>query len=963
MNWRIETFTRPEFTDAAAHAVMGDIHQLGIDTVEAVQAIRVFLIEGDLDKTAVERIARELLADPVTEEYHVGRMAPPPGLAQATLIEVYLKPGVTDPVATSALLGIRDMGLEAQSVRTARKYLLLGTLSDKQKQLIAQKVMGNDCIEIVRINSEEDPPSARVSPYKPDVVRLPIRELDDEGLLGLSKKRDLFLNVTEMRTIQNYYRDLGREPTDIELEMLAQTWSEHCVHKTFRGKLEVTTRHGDGREETEVIDNLLKSTVARATKELNKPWCISVFVDNAGVVEFDETYGVCFKVETHNHPSAIEPYGGAATGIGGCIRDPMGTGLGAKPIANTDVFCFARPDMKFEDLPAGVLHPRRIMKGVVGGVRDYGNRMGIPTINGAVLFDDRYLGNPLVYCGNIGLIPRDKCFGKARAGDLIMMVGGRIGRDGIHGATFSSGEMTHEHETVFSHAVQIGNAIMEKKMLDTLLQARDEGLYAAITDCGAGGLSSAVGEMGEELGAVVDLEKAPLKYDGLNYTEIWISEAQERMVIAVPPENLERISAIFAAEDVEATVIGHFGNEGKLLLRYAGQTVGEVDMKFLHDGLPKYTRKALWEPKKLTEPDPVAKSDYTADLKAILSSYNVASKEWVVRQYDHEVQGGSAIKPLVGVVNDGPGDASVIRPVLGSERGVAIGCGICPQYSDIDPYWMALAAIDEAVRNVVAVGGDPERISLLDNFCWGNCDKPDRLAGLVRAAKGCYDGAMAFGAPFISGKDSLNNEFRTETGETINIPGTLLISAMTLVEDVNRCVTMDAKAAGNLLFVVGETRNELGGSEYYKLRGELGANVPKVDLKTAPQVVAALAAAIKGGLIAACHDCSEGGLAVALAEMAFAGGLGMDIDLSALPCGKDVTSVEQKLFSESTTRFIVEVRPEHFGVFAAEMKNVRFGQMGKVTDTGLLVIKDNKQTVIRGDIAELKEAWQAPLRW
>ncbi|MBN2211139.1 MAG: phosphoribosylformylglycinamidine synthase subunit PurL [Sedimentisphaerales bacterium] len=963
MNWRIETFTRPEFTDAAANAVAGDIRQLGIDAVEAVQAIRVFLIEGDLDKAAVERIARELLADPVTEDYHVGRMAAPPGLAQATLMEVYLKPGVTDPVASSALLGIRDMGLTAQSVRTARKYLLLGTLNNKQKELIAQKVMGNDCIEEVRINSEEDPPSARVSPYKLNLAHLPLRELDEEGLARLSKQRDLFLNVTEMRTIQNYYRELGREPTDVELEMLAQTWSEHCVHKTFRGVIEVTTRHSDGREETEVIDNLLKSTVARATKELNKPWCISVFVDNAGVVEFDDEYGVCFKVETHNHPSAIEPYGGAATGIGGCIRDPMGTGLGAKPIANTDIFCFARPDMKFEELPAGVLHPRRVMKGVVSGVRDYGNRMGIPTINGAVVFDDRYLGNPLVYCGNVGLIPKNKCFGKPRPNDLIMMVGGRIGRDGIHGATFSSGEMTHEHETVFSHAVQIGNAIMEKKMLDTLLQARDEGLYVAITDCGAGGLSSAVGEMGEELGAVVDLEKAPLKYDGLNYTEIWISEAQERMVIAVGPENLEKINAIFAAEDVEATVIGHFGNNGKLLLRYAGQTVGELDMKFLHDGLPKYTRKALWQPKESAEPEPIEKSDYTVDLKAILSSYNVASKEWVVRQYDHEVQGGSAVKPLVGAANDGPGDASVIRPVLNSERGVAIGCGICPQYSDIDPYWMALAAIDEAVRNVVAVGGDPERISLLDNFCWGNCDKPDRLAGLVRAGQGCYDGAIAFKAPFISGKDSLNNEFRTETGETINIPGTLLVSAMTLVADVNKCVTMDAKAAGNLVFVVGETKNELGGSEYYKLRGEIGANVPKVDLQTAPKVVLAMAAAINKGLAAACHDCSEGGLAAALAEMAFAGGLGMEIDLAALPCSKNVTSVAQKLFSESTTRFVVEVRPEDFGAFAAVMKNVRFGQIGKVTGTGKLVIKDNKQAVINGDIAALKEAWQAPLRW
>jgi len=403
------------------------------------------------------------------------------------------------------------------------------------------------------------------------------------------------------------------------------------------------------------------------------------------------------------------------------------------------------------------------------------------------------MGNPLVFCGNIGLMPRDMCFGEAQEGNLIMVVGGRTGRDGIHGATFSSGEMTHEHETLFSHAVQIGNAITEKKMLDTLIKTRDEGLYIAITDCGAGGLSSAVGEMGEELGAVVDLEKVPLKYKGLNYTEIWISEAQERMVIAVPEENLTRIKAIFDSEDVEATVIGRYGNEGKLELRYEGETVGELDMEFLHNGLPKYTRKAVWQAPELNEPELPEKDDYTNDLKAILSSFNVASKEWVVRQYDHEVQGGSVVKPLVGIENDGPSDAAVLRPRLNTDRGIAVGCGICPQYSDIDSYWMAMAAIDEAVRNVVAVGGQVDRIAILDNFCWGNCNKPDRLGSLVRAAQGCYDAATAFATPFISGKDSLNNEFQTDTGETINIPGTLLISAMTIVEDVHRCVTMDAK--------------------------------------------------------------------------------------------------------------------------------------------------------------------------
>jgi len=964
MTHRIEVYTHAQFLDVHGQDIMADIHQLGLTNVAAVQSIRLFLLEGEIDSDSLNRIARELLVDPVSEQYCLGQLPAPVGIAQASLIEVHLKPGVTDPVAASTLMAIEDMGLNVESVRTGRKYIILGHLNEQQKQMIAQKVLANDCIEEVLYGTDAEPPQPHVEPYQLNLVTIPIRDLDETALLELSNKMDLFLNAAEMRTIQDYFRRLNRDPTDVELEMLAQTWSEHCVHKTFRGIIEFTETNNGSEPRTTVIDNLLKSTIARATHELDKDWCISVFEDNAGVVDFDEEYAVCFKVETHNHPSAIEPYGGAATGIGGCIRDPMGTGLGAKPIANTDIFCFAPPDMQNDELPAGVLHPRRVMKGVVAGVRDYGNRMGIPTVNGAILFDDRYLGNPLVYCGNIGLMPRDMCFGNARSGNLIIVVGGRTGRDGIHGATFSSGEMTHEHETLFSHAVQIGNPITEKKTLDTLLQARDEGLYIAITDCGAGGLSSAVGEMGEHLGAVVELEKVPLKYQGLNYTEIWISEAQERMVISVPQENRDRILEIFAAENVEATVIGHYSDDKKLVLRYNNQVVGELDMDFLHNGLPKYTRQATWHAPDLYEPELSEKDNYTDDLKNILSDFNVASKEWVIRQYDHEVQGGSAIKPLVGASNDGPGDASVIRPLLEKDKGIAIGCGICPQFSDIDPYYMALAAIDEAVRNVVAVGADPSRIAILDNFCWGNCNKPDRLGSLVKASQGCYDAAKAFGTPFISGKDSLNNEFQAASGETISIPGTLLISAMGIVEDVNQCITMDVKNAGNALLIVGETRNELGASYYYKLNNELGANVPKVDLRSAPKIVKAVAEAIRQGLIASCHDCSEGGLATALAEMAFAGGLGIQANLAEVPVNRDVTRTDQILFSESTTRFILEVNPENFGRLAQLFRDFRFGEIGKVTNETRLTIKDvSGKPALDADIRELKESWQAPLRW
>jgi phosphoribosylformylglycinamidine synthase len=957
--WRFEVFNRAGFTDVHGNSVLEDIKELGITSVQAVQSAKVFLIEADFDEAFAKRVAEELLTDVVCEEYYMGRSGPPAGLAKATLIEVHLKSGVTDPVAESVTAAMADMGVTVNNVRTARKYVLLGGITAAQTRTIAKKILANDCIEVVLLGSEAEPPSPHLKPYELQITHWPIRELDDDGLTALSKQKDLFLNPVEMQTIQQHYQQLGREPTDVELEAIAQTWSEHCVHKTLKSAVDMAI---DGQQVH--FDNLLKDTVFKATKQLNKEWCISVFVDNAGVVEFDEDSAICFKVETHNHPSALDPYGGSATGIGGVIRDPMATGLGAKPIANTDIFCFGPPDKKLEEIPKGVLHPRRIMKGVVAGVRDYGNRMGIPTVNGAIYFDDRYLANPLVYCGNIGLIDRDKCFDNPQAGDLVIVVGGRTGRDGIHGATFSSGEMTHEHETVFSHAVQIGNPITEKKMLDVLLQANEAGLYEAIADCGAGGLSGAVGEMGKELGVEVDLEKVPLKYAGLSYTEIWISEAQERMVLAVKPENLEPIMKIFSDENVEATVIGRFTGDKKLTLRYDGQKVGELDMEFWHEGVPKYSRQAVWTTPKLTEPSLPEKDNYTDELLQILASYNVASKEWVIRQYDHEVQGGSVVKPLTGVSNDGPGDAAVIQPKLNSERALAISCGMNPLYGDIDPYWMALAGIDEAIRNIICVGARPDRIALLDNFCWGDCTRPETFGPLVRAAQACYDGAMAFQTPFISGKDSLNNEFVCEDGTTISIPATLLISAVSIVDDVNKCVTMDGKRAGNFLFVVGETKNELGGSHYYKINGHLGANVPKLNVQKAPRIAQKISEAIAEGLIVSCHDCSEGGLAVALGEMAFAGGLGIQADLRALPREDGCARADAQLFSESNSRYVVEVAPEKYSLFAKLMVNLPFGQIGRVTQEKQLVIKaQTGKTVIEVDIDSLKQAWQKTFAW
>ncbi len=957
MMHRVEVRVRQGFSDPHAEGVAGQIRELGIDCVQAVRAARLFFLAGELGEQDVARIASELLADPVVEEFALGQS--PAG--EAAVVEVHLKAGVMDPVAASAEKAISDMGLSVDSVRTARRYELHGPVSDPQRAAIARRLLANDCIEDVHF-AAYTPPEVHGRAYELKIVEVPIRTLDDAALEALSKQRALFLNLTEMKAIQAHYHRLGREPRDVEIETIAQTWSEHCVHKTFRSDVRVSDASGQVLEE---VPNLIRSTVFAATRRLNKPWCISVFEDNAGVIEFDEDWAVCFKVETHNHPSALDPYGGAGTGIGGVIRDPMGTGLGAFPVANTDVFCFGPTDLPMEKVPKGVLHPRRIMRGVVAGVRDYGNRMGIPTVNGAVYFDERYIGNPLVYCGTIGLMPRDKCFKQPRPGDAIILVGGRTGRDGIHGATFSSGELTHEHETEFSGAVQIGNAITEKKMLDTIMQARDAGLYSAITDCGAGGLSSAVGEMGQNLGAEVHLERVPLKYAGLSYWEIWESEAQERMVLAVPPGKVEPILKVFSAEDVEATVVGHFGTPDRWLrLYYGGQLVGEMDMQFLHEGLPRPKKEALWEKLDRRSPAPPRREDFSRTLLRILSAPNVASKEWVIRQYDHEVQGGSVIKPLVGVAGDGPGDAAVLRPVLSSRRGLVISCGMNPLLGELDPYNSALHAIDEALRNCVAVGGDLERTAILDNFSWGNCNKPDRMGGLVQAAKACFDGAVAYGTPFISGKDSLNNEFLTDTGQTIAVPPTLLISAISVIADVACCVTADAKQPGNLLFLLGATTAHLGGSHYLLVRGVgSGTDVPPVNPAGSREVMAAVQKAIEAGIVGACHDLSEGGLAVAAAEMAFAGGLGVELELAKVPAGPRVPAAAQ-LFAENAGRFLVEVAPESRQRFLQAVQAVPHGQVGRVTDSGRIVILGRRGgKLIDVAAAEAKSAWQKTFDW
>jgi phosphoribosylformylglycinamidine synthase len=930
------------------------------------RSARGYLVEGSLGREQAEHLLRDLLLDALAE---TGRVTPLHETNGQPSVTVLLKPGVMDPAALSVVDAACDLGIPVDSVRTFHRYF--GPLANigpdapadqrEAREVFFRKVLANDAIEQVI----DGPVSAgHLDLGKPYIFRrvaIPLRDLDDAGLQKLSRAGQLSLSLPEMQTIQAHFHGLDRDPTDVELETLAQTWSEHCSHKTLKGKIDF-----EGRQ----IDNLLKQTIFAATQEIRRrlgpdDWCVSVFEDNAGVVCFDDRYHVCFKVETHNHPSAIEPYGGANTGLGGVIRDPLGTGLGARPICNTDVFCFAPPDTSPETLPPGVLHPQKVMRGVVAGVRDYGNRMGIPTVNGAVCFDPRYLANPLVFCGTVGIIPVDRCHKEARPGDLIVAVGGRTGRDGIHGATFSSVELTSESEHISGGAVQIGNAIAEKKLLDVIVQARDRGLYHAITDCGAGGFSSAVGEMAEKVGASVQLEQAPLKYEGLSYTEIWISEAQERMVVAVPPGNWPILKALCASEDVEVTVIGRFEATGRLRLSYQGHPVADLDMAFLHGGRPPVVRQASSPPEPHVRATPQAaapRTNYTEDLLKILSSYNVCSKEWIIRQYDHEVQGGTIIKPLVGARHDGPGDAAVVTPVLGSPAGLAIGCGINPHYGDLDPYAMAAAVVDEAVRNVVAVGADPARIALLDNFCWGNTDRPEVLGSLVRAAEACRDVALAYGMPFISGKDSLNNEFHA-AGRNLVIPPTLLVSALGRVPDVRRCVTMDLKESGNLLILVGETRNEMGGSHYHLVNGIDGGQVPRVDLGQAPAIFRGLHQAIRQGLVRACHDLSEGGLAVAVTEMAFAGGIGADV--TGLHATPEAPSDDVLLFAESTSRFLAEVKPEHAEAFAGCFgSSARVAQIGQtVLSARLRITGLSGEWIVWAPLAQLKEAWQKTLRW
>ncbi len=776
----------------------------------------------------------------------------------------------------------------------------------------------------------------------------------DDKLVEISDKGLLSLTLKEMQTIKKYFVTLKRNPTDCELETIAQTWSEHCKHKTLTAKIKLKYKKGR-KFVTKVYDNLLKDTIFYATKKINHKLCLSVFEDNAGIIKFDETDAVAFKVETHNHPTALEPYGGSSTGVGGVIRDIIGCGLGAKPIANTDVFCFGDIST-VEQLPEGVFHPKRILKGVVNGVRDYGNRMGIPTVNGSIVFNKRYNYNPLVYCGCIGILPQDKVYKKISPEQLIILVGGRTGRDGIHGATFSSAAL---HNDLPTSVVQIGDAITEKMFLDVLLKARDLNLYNAITDCGAGGLSSACGELAMNYGCKIFLEKVPLKYLGLKPWEIWLSESQERMVVIVSKELKDEFIDICKKEDVEATVIGEITNTKKLEVFFREEKVCDIDMQFLHKGNPKFEFDIEIKFQKIKKYDKNLEISFGKSLveiiKKVLSHPNVCSKEYVIQQYDYEVQGNTVLKPLISYTQQySPQDSAILWPKKDSYKGIVISCGINSFYGEYDICSMTESVIDESIRNIISVGGNLEKIFLLDNFCWGEIQNDGQLSNLVLSCETAKNVAIYFGTPFISGKDSLNNYFLLKEKKVSIVP-TLLISAIGIVDDIRKTISSEFKSFSNNVYIIGETKDELKGSVLYDILKKNDSKVPSLDYKNAKKIYKTFDK-IKPYILSA-HDCSDGGMITSLIEMTFGRNIGVEINLSK------VDILLEFCFSESNSRFIVEISPDNKEIFEnlLNREKVKFMYLGKTTMKPYVIIKYKNEIVCNEEIKNFYNLWSKGL--
>ena len=927
-------------TDVRGQSCFTEIRNLGIRSIIDVKTARVYRLEG-IEPDDASELAENLFADQLTQSFTVNY---PLIKNAARLIEVAYKPGVMNPEAASIMKAAHNLGIDLDAVDSSTEYGFFGTPPDEDIQFICDRLLVvSKIVERIVI---EPPTSLIISGKRGPITIIPIRRMSDEELMGLSKKREWHLDLEEMQILQAHAREIGRDLTDGEGETYAQTWSEHCSHKTFRARLIV-----NGVEKKPLIARI-KGTVEKFGEGV-----LSAFDDNAGVIDFFAGQGLCGKVETHNSPCALEPYGGAMTGTGGVLRDIFGDGQGAKPIASTDIFCFAPPDLDPEKLPAGCLSPHYLLRRVVAGVRDYGNRMGVPTNNGSVHFHEDFRAKPTVIVGAYGIIPVDKCQkGKPRPGDRIVVIGGRTGRDGIHGATFSSGEMTDQTAQVNASAVQIGNAIEEKRAGDAILRCRDEGLIRAITDCGAGGFSSAIGEMGSETGVHVTLERAPTKYPGMSPDEIWISESQERMILAAAEKDVPRVLEICCSLNVEATALGVFTNTGRLVVMYENETLCDLSMDFLHHGLPQRVLNANWVRPEFEEPGIPVPSDWRETCRQILSHLNVCSKEPIVRMYDHSVQGTNALAPFSGVDHDGPNDAVVLTPILGKNYGVIISHGLNPILNLIDPYWGSVWAAIEALANFVAVGGDPREARLIDNFIWPYPDEQE-LGALDRSVDACVDVAEAFRIPYISGKDSLSSTYRGKDGTVIKIPPVLCISVFGKIRDVRKTISADFKEKGSAIMQVGLRKPEMAGSVYYDLHGIVGNNLPKINLKETVKTFKKLHRLIARGAILSCHDISEGGLFTTLAEMCFGGGMGASLELGYAREEKE--RIDFRLFNETAGGFLVEVRD--MDVFEIQSSGIPAEEIGRTIASEVISVH-NRGHVFRADLDELKEAWQKPMK-
>lgn len=911
--------------DPRPETIQVGARDLGVRSLESVTVHDLVFIAADLDDES-RGILQSLLCDSLLQEGHWlcedGDFSRSGG---THVIETALLAGVTDSIAAEIERVALRAGVVLHGVATGKRFVLQGELSDDELERLSHRLLANPIIERC---SRDEPISPSFVPRIVEAIGAPEHLGFDaaatvENLESINRVRSLALDRAELLAIREYFVAAGRLPTDIEIETLAQTWSEHCAHKSFRARI---TLDGVERPLT------LLAQLRESTEEMALPFVVSAFDGNAGVVRFDDVRTYALKCETHNHPSAVEPFGGANTGVGGVIRDVLGADH--HPIAVTDVLCFGESDTDFQEVPEGSLHPRRIRDGVIAGVADYGNKIGLPTVAGAVLYDSGYVANPLVFAGCIGVARDWQAPVVPKAGDRCVVLGGRTGRDGIRGATFSSMTMDATTGDVAGASVQIGDPIVEKLLIDALAEAR--GLYRAITDCGAGGLSSAIGEMADGVGACIELDQVPLKYPGLAAWEVWLSEAQERMVVAVAPQDMKALLSVCMRHGVEVSDLGTFTGDGVLRVTAHGHKVLEIDTHFLHHGRPQRQLSATRQPVNRAEAEPtppeVAGRGVGELLLALLSHPNIASKESVIRRYDHEIRGATLRRPLVGVKADAPGDGVVLAEP-DDERGIAIGVGVSPFTGEADAERMAWLAIDEAIRNVVAVGADPRQVALLDNFSWGDPRRPSTLGQLVAAVDGCVAAASAYQAPFVSGKDSLNNEWVDRDGTRRSVPPTLVITAVAAIDDVKKTITSAATTAGNLLVLLGHGRAQWCGSHAARVARAHGAIVPAPD-PLAPARYAAVHALIQQDVIVACHDCSEGGVAVALSEMLIGGRLGAITE--SVPTGSDVYSW---WFAESPGRLIVEVAPNDLNYLRSTVPG----------ETIVVATLTNSETVNLGD--------------